>query len=164
MSGTHKGPGGITNAVHNPAFFTGVITGILLSFVMFGWLFAANRTPSLESAAFLRNWISLGAFGFVMAIPMLRFVRAPGRMFVSGFTGWILLCVAYASANMYFGNLANRMAKTPFKLLVMGAAIYAVAAAIAWIMHTIVIMMRHSVPVASPVQRAVAVEVPTRPQ
>ncbi len=164
MSATHKGPGGLASAVHNPAFFTGVITGILLSFVMFGWLFAANRTPSLDGVAFLRNWISLGAFGFVMSIPMLRFFRSPGRMFVSGLAGWVLLCVAYASANMYFQNLSNRMAKTPFKLLVMGAAVYAVAAAIAWIMTTIVTMLRHSVAVPSPVPAAVAVEVPTRPQ
>jgi hypothetical protein len=85
-------------------------------------------------------------------------------MFVSGLTGWLLLCVAYASANMYFQNLANRLAKTPFKLLVMGAAIYAVAAAIAWIMTTIVTMVRHSVPVPASVPRTVAVEVPTRPQ
>jgi hypothetical protein len=160
MIATHKGPGGLASAVHNPAFFTGVITGILLSFVMFGWLFAANRTPSLDHVAFFRNWICLGAFGVVMAIPMLRFVRSPGRIFTSGLTGWVLLCVAYASANMYFQNLENRLSKSPFKVLVMGAVVYGVAGVIAWIMTTIVTMMRHNV--APPVPRAV--EVPTRPQ
>lgn len=160
MSTTQRGPGGLASAVHHPAFFTGVLTGILLSFVMFGWLFAANRAPSLDHVAFFRNWIFLGAFGFVMAIPMLRFVRAPGRIFISGLTGWLLLCVAYASANMYFQNLENRLSKSPFKVLVMGAVIYGVAGVIAWIMTTIVTMMRHNVPV--PVTRAV--EVPTHPQ
>jgi hypothetical protein len=95
-----------------------------------------------------------------MAIPMLRFVRAPGRIFTSGLTAWVLLCVAYASANMYFQNLENRLSKSPFKVLVMGAVIYGVASVIAWIMTTIVTMIRHNVPV--PVTRAV--EVPTRPQ
>jgi hypothetical protein len=160
MSTTHKGPGGLASAVHHPAFFTGIITGILLSFVMFGWLFAANRAPSLDHVAFFRNWIFLGAFGFVMAIPMLRFVRAPMRIFTSGLMGWVLLCVAYASASMYFQNLETRLAKTPFKVLVMGAVIYGVAGVIAWIMTTIVTMIRQNVPVPAPS----VVEVPTRPQ
>jgi hypothetical protein len=164
MSLTHHQPGSLGSAIHHPAFFYGVITGILLSFVMFGWLFAANRTPGLDHVAFFRNWIALGAFGFIMSIPVLRFVRTPGRIFTSGLTGWVLLCVAYASANMYFENLENRLAKTPFKLLVMGAIVYAVAAAIAWIMTTIVAMLRHSYPVAVSVPAPRAVEVPTRPQ
>ena len=87
MSTTHKGPGGLASAVHNPAFFTGILTGILLSFVMFGWLFAANRMPGLDRLAFFRNWICLGAFGFVMTIPVLRFFRSPGRIFNSGLVG-----------------------------------------------------------------------------
>ena len=160
MSTTHKGPGGLASAVHHPAFFTGIISGILLSFVMFGWLFAANRAPNLDHVAFFRNWIFLGAFGFVMSVPALRFFRAPMRIFTSGLTGWVLLCVAYASANMYFQNLENRLSKSPFKLLVMGAVIYAVAGVIAWILTTIVAMVRQNVPVPAPR----AAEVPTRPQ
>lgn len=160
MSATHKGPGGFSNAVHHPAFFTGMLTGVLLSFVMFGWLFAANRAPSLDQIAEFRNWICLGAFGFVMIIPVLRFFRSPGRIFLSGFAGWILLCIAYASANMYFINLSNRFSTSPFKLLVMGAVLYGVAGAAVWISGTIVGMLRHNVPVPA----ARPAEVTTHPR
>jgi hypothetical protein len=159
MSTTQKGPGGLSSAVHNPAFFTGMLTGILLSFVMFGWLFAANRMPGLDRLAFFRNWICLGAFGFVMTIPILRFFRSPARIFTSGLMAWVLLCVAYSSANMAFVNLANRFSTGPFKLLVMGAVLYGVVGVTVWTLTTIVTVLRRDVSAAP-----AAIEVTTNPR
>ncbi len=159
MSTTHKGPGGLASAVHNPAFFTGILTGILLSFVMFGWLFAANRMPGLDRLAFFRNWICLGAFGFVMTIPVLRFFRSPAKIFTSGLVAWLLLCIAYVSANIAFANLANRFSTGPFKLLVMGAVLYGVAGVTVWTLTTVVTVLHHNVPAAPS-----AIEVTTHPR
>ena len=158
MSTTQKGPG-LSGAVHNPAFFTGVLTGILLSFVMYGWLYAANRMSGLEHLAFFRNWICLGAFGFVMIIPVLRFFRSPGRIFASGLVAWFLLCVAYASAEICFVNLSNRFATGAFKLLVMGAVLYGGVGVMVWTLTTVVTVLRQNTSTPSS-----AIEVSTPPR
>ena len=51
---------------------TGLYTGLLLTFVMFVALVAANRVPVLERYAIVRNAISGGLFFILALVPVLR--------------------------------------------------------------------------------------------
>ena len=80
---------------NQPAVRVGLFTGILLSFVMFGWLIAANRLPCLEIVRLSAMAIPTG-FPRDPARPDFRLLKRPLRIFTSA-DGWSFF-VAYASA------------------------------------------------------------------
>ena len=88
---------------------TGVLTGIYLSCVFVAWLEVANRVAALERFAELRNLVAGAILILVLGIPVLRFRRRPGRLFVAGLTGWTLLTMTYLVAQLHFTLLESRM-------------------------------------------------------
>ena len=133
----------LSSSLRGPAFSIAVVTGILLAIVMVASLFVANRMPGLERVAWLRNLLSSGAFALVMAIPVARFFRRPLCMFSSGMAAWLIFVLSYTCATGYFENLVNRMGKTPFLMLVLGAITYGVIAVIAWVAAVLYGLMHH---------------------
>jgi hypothetical protein len=117
--------------LRNTALRTGVLTGIYLSCIFFSWLWVANRVPQLEPFAAARN-LSAGAIAILlMAIPVLRFRRHPGRIFVSGLTAWTLLTITYLATEMRFSLLGSRLGA--FHLFVLGTISYGLVAAFQWV-------------------------------
>jgi hypothetical protein len=117
--------------LRNTALRTGVLTGIYLSCILFSWLWAANRVPQLEPYARARN-LAAGAIAILlMTIPVLRFRRYPGRIFVSGLTAWTLLTITYLAMEMRFSLLETRLGA--FHLFMLGAICYGFVAAFQWV-------------------------------
>ena len=120
----------------NPAIWTGVYTGVLLTVVMLGALVAANRIPALERYALERNAASYSLFVILMLVPVCRFLNSPIQLFVASMIGWVIFLAAYDFAGLYFHNLFLVL-RTPFQVLIEGAIIYGVFAAACWVISMI---------------------------
>src|ERR1700680_726910 len=109
---------------------TGILTGIYLSCVFVAWLDVANRVAELEPYAGLRNLVAGAILIMVLGIPVLRFRRHPGRLFVSGLTAWALLTITYVAAEIHFTLLETRMGA--FHVFVLGVVSYGFVAVLDW--------------------------------
>lgn len=109
----------------------GVLTGIYASCVFIAWLDVANRVKELEPYAELRNTIAGVLLIAVLAIPVLRFLHHPGRMFAAGLTAWTTLTLTYVGAELHFTLLESRMGA--FHVFVLGAVCYGCAAVLDWV-------------------------------
>jgi len=114
------------------AVHTGLYTGVLLSIVMTGALFVANRLPWLESRALERNAACYSLFVLIMLIPVARFLNRPLQMFTSAMIGWVIFVLSYYAAGLYFKDLFSVL-RTPFEALVEGAVVYGVCAVGSWV-------------------------------
>jgi hypothetical protein len=110
---------------------TGVLTGVYLSCVFVAWLEVANRVAELERFAELRNLVAGAILIMVLGIPVLRFRRRPGRLFVAGVTAWALLTVTYLVAEIRFTLLESRMGA--LHVFVLGAVSYGFVAVLDWV-------------------------------
>jgi hypothetical protein len=110
---------------------TGVLTGIYLSCVFVAWLEIANRVPKLWRFAELRNLVAGAILIMVLGIPVLRFRRRPGRLFVAGLTAWTLLTITYLAAEIHFTLLESRMGA--LHVFVLGAVSYGFVAVLDWV-------------------------------
>jgi hypothetical protein len=99
--------------------------------------------PGFERVAWLRNLLASGAFALVMAIPVARFHRRALCLFSSGMAAWLIFVLSYTCATAYFENLVNRLGKTPFLLLVLGAITYGVIAVIVWVVSVLYGLLHH---------------------
>ena len=121
----------------------GVLTGIYLSAVMTVALFSANRIPSLEPYADLRNWICNSLFVLFALIPVATFWRAPWAMFTSATSGWLVFSLSYGVAGLFFENLQTRLNKTTFHMFLLGAGSYAVVAVFLWVWEMLTVAIAH---------------------
>lgn len=127
----------------------GTVVGAGLSGVAIAWLLIANRLPSLDHLAMLRN-IAAGALGVVlMLVPVCRYRRHPSHVFVSGLTAWSILTLVYAILQIPFPRLATRMGT--FHFFILGALILGLASALLWVTQ-LVLNLWHEPPV--PARRA----------
>jgi hypothetical protein len=110
---------------------TGILTGIYLSCVFVAWLEVANRVAGLEPYAELRNLVAGVILIVVLGIPVLRFRRRPGRLFVAGLTAWTLLTITYIAAEIHFTLLESRMGA--FHVFMLGAVSYGFVAVLDWV-------------------------------
>ena len=62
----------------------GIYAGVALSVVFVAWIIAANRIPSLEVLATERNVVTAVLLVLCAAAPVIRFVRSPGELLLSG--------------------------------------------------------------------------------
>src|SRR5579859_1438374 len=109
----------------------GIMVGAGLSGVAIAWLLIANRLPSLDHLAMLRN-IAAGTLGIVlMLVPVCRFRRHPSHVFVCGLTAWSILTLVYAILQIPFPRLATRMGT--FHFFILGALILGLASALLWV-------------------------------
>ncbi len=131
--------------LRNPTARVAVLTGVYLSVVMIAWLLLANRVPWLERYADLRNAIAGAVLALLMLIPIGSFLRSPARLFMSGVASWLLLSLVYALMGLFFENLHSRLNKTPFHLFVLGAAVYGLAAVVAWVVSMLLAARHHPI-------------------
>jgi len=128
-----------SGSVRNPAFSLGVILGVCFSGVGLAWLLLANRVPDLDQFASDRNLALAIAFVLLGLVPACRFMKSPGRSFLSGITAWTILTAMYFVAELGFPRLATRL--SAFHLFVLGCMVFGLLAALAWVMN-LVIMFR----------------------
>jgi hypothetical protein len=117
--------------LRNASLRTGVLTGIYLSCVFIAWLVVANRIRELVPYAEFRNLIAGTILVLLMAIPVLRFRRHPGRLFVAGLTAWTLLTISYIAAEMFFSLLKSRMGA--LQVFMLGVVSYGIVAVFQWV-------------------------------
>jgi hypothetical protein len=125
--------------VRNPAFGLGVFLGVCFSGVGLAWLLLANRMPHLDQFASERNLALAIVFGLLGLVPACRFMKSPGRSFLSGVTAWTIVTAMYFLAELVFPRLATRL--SAFHLFALGCVVFGFLAALAWVMN-LVIMLR----------------------
>lgn len=111
----------------------GLIIGAALSGVAIAWLLIANRIPSLDRLASLRNIAAVGLAMVFMLVPFYRFRKNPHHLFTCGLTAWSLLTLVYAILQIPFPRLATRMGT--FHFFVLGAILLGLAAALLWVLQ-----------------------------
>jgi hypothetical protein len=112
---------------------TGILTGIYLSCVFVAWLEVANRVAKLEHYAEVRNFVAGAILILVLGIPVLRFRKRPGRLFVAGLTAWTVLTMTYIAAEIHFTLLESRMGA--LHVFVLGAVSYGFVAVLDWVLQ-----------------------------
>jgi len=124
--------------------------GVCLSLVFLAWLLVANRAPAFERFALERNIAAAAGLGFFGLIPVLRFHRAPCRLWASGVVAWLLLSASYRLMSMFFPGLGERY--SAFQVFMLGAVVYTIVSTLCWI-GTVVRRMRASQAPVSPTNR-----------
>jgi hypothetical protein len=120
-----------------------------LSGVAIAWLLIANRLPSLDHLAMLRN-IAAGTLAVVlMLVPVCRFRKHPSHVFASGLIAWSIVTLVYAILQIPFPRLAARMGT--FHFFMLGALILGLASALLWVAQLVLGLCHGS---AVPVRRA----------
>jgi tellurite resistance protein TehA-like permease len=113
-----------------------VVVGAGLSGVAIAWLLIANRLPSLDHLAMLRN-IAAGTLAIVlMLVPVCRFRKHPSHVFASGLIAWSIVTLVYAILQIPFPRLAVRMGT--FHFFILGALILGLASSLLWVTHLVV--------------------------
>jgi hypothetical protein len=142
-----KNPQGRTNAfpphsgsLQDPAFSLGVFLGLSFSGIGLAWLFLANRAPHFDQFAGERNLALAVAFALLGIIPTFRFVRSPGRSFLSGMIGWAILTAIYSVAELGFPRLATRL--SAFHLFILGCMVFGLLAVLAWAVNLVIMFRR----------------------
>lgn len=115
---------------HTPAR-VGLHTGVWLSVVFVAWVVIANRVPFLDPLAQQRNAIATLLLTFIAAMPVLRFLRSPGELLVSGLLAWSVLILAYRILSLKFILLQYYYGA--FHIFVLGAVAYLLFATLSWI-------------------------------
>jgi len=115
---------------HTPAK-VGMYTGVWLSVVLVAWVVIANRAPFLEPLAQQRNVIATLLLALIAALPVLRFLRSPGELLVSGLLAWSVLAVAYRILSLKF--ILLQVYYSTFHVFVLGAVAYLLFATLSWI-------------------------------
>jgi hypothetical protein len=109
----------------------GLWIGACLSIIVAVWLVVANRVPGLERFAAERNMTAAVALAALALVPVVRFLREPGRLLISGLLAWTLLSLTYRLASLFFSALGARLGA--FHVFILGAVAYTIAATVAWI-------------------------------
>jgi hypothetical protein len=126
--------------VRTPAFRLGILLGICFSVVGLVWLLLANRMPYLDQFASERNLALAISFVLLGLVPTCRFMKSPGRSFLSGITAWTILTGMYSVTELVFLRLATRL--SAFHLLILGCVVFGLLATLAWVMN-LVMVLRH---------------------
>jgi uncharacterized membrane protein YvlD (DUF360 family) len=121
----------LAHVLHNAGVRTGIYTGVALAVAFTAWLYVANRVPSLENVALERNVIAATVLGVIAAMPVLRFLRAPGSLLVSSLIAWGILTFTYRGLCVYFVDLGDRYSAP--QIFIMGAVLYMILATVSWI-------------------------------
>lgn len=118
--------------LHNAAIRTGVYTGVCLSLVFTAWLVIANQVPFLVHFARERNIAAAGVFGFLAAVPVLRFLRFPGNLLASSMIAWMIFSLVYRVLCLIYHQLSNALLST-FHVFMEGAVVYMIFTTLSWI-------------------------------
>lgn len=127
-------------SVRNPAFSLGVLLGLGFSGIGLAWLLLANRVPRLDQFASERNLGLAIAFVLLGLVPTCRFMKSPGRSFLSGITAWAILTAIYFVTELGFPRLATRL--SAFHLFILGCVIFGFLAALAWVVNLMIMLLQ----------------------
>ncbi len=114
-----------------PPARVGLYTGVWLSVVFVAWVLIANRVAFLDPLAQQRNLIATILLAMISAMPVLRFLRAPGELLISGLMAWSLMAVSYRILSLKFVLLQDYY--STFHVFVLGAVAYLLFATLSWI-------------------------------
>ena len=117
--------------LRNAPIRVGIYTGICLSIVFLAWVLLANRAPLLESLSKQRNVAAAILLIFLAAAPVLRFLRHPGDLLLSGLVAWTLLTLTYAFLTFSFSLLEDYY--STLHVFVLGAVVYLLFATLSWV-------------------------------
>ena len=129
----HPAPGAVAKSgpPHDPVLRTGISVGAALCVLALTWLFVANRVPSLEGFALGRNLAAAVAAGVLLLVPVCRFLKSPGHLFLSGLVAWTMLTLGYGAMENQFPALGERLGT--FHLFVLGAVGYGLLGTLVWV-------------------------------
>lgn len=116
----------------------GLVIGAGLSGVAIAWLLIANRLPSLDPLAMLRNMAAGALVIALMLVPACRFRRHPSHVFSCGITAWSILTLVYAILQIPFPRLGTRMGT--FHFFMLGAVLLGLASALLWVLQLVLIL------------------------
>jgi hypothetical protein len=119
------------DALKDSAFRTGVYIGLLLFGAFVAWLVAANRFPIFERLALERNILAMAVMCLFAAIPILRFIRRPGKMLFSGAMAWAIFSFLYRVIELFFSGLSSWHGA--WHVFMAGAVLYLIAATLSWV-------------------------------
>lgn len=109
----------------------GVYTGVCLSLVLTSWILIANRVPFLEPLARQRNMLASALLILIAAMPVVRFLRSPANLLISGLLAWSLLTLTFRILTLFFSLLEEYY--SAFHVFVLGAVVYLIFATLSWI-------------------------------
>lgn len=121
--------------LRNAAVRTGVYVGVCLTLVFAAWLIVANHVPFLEHFAMERNIAVAAVLCFLAAVPILRFLRAPGYLLASSLIGWLIFCICYRALCFIFHRLSDW--HSPIQVFVLGALVYMIVTTLSWVVMLI---------------------------
>jgi hypothetical protein len=105
--------------------------GVCLTLVFAVWLIIANHVPFLDRFALERNIAAAAVLGFLAAVPILRFLRAPGYLLASSLIAWLIFTLCYRALCLIFHRLSDRL--SPFQVFMLGAVVYMIVTTLSWI-------------------------------
>lgn len=123
----------------------GGIVGVAFSAVAVGWVVVANRDVALFPYAVDRNLFAAALMGLLMLAPVFWFLRFPGRIFLSGMIGWLILTATYSVMTTRYQDLDARLGT--FHLFMLGVLAYALASTFVWVLHCMLTARQHPLPV-----------------
>jgi hypothetical protein len=109
----------------------GLYTGVWLSVVFVAWVVAANRLAFLEPLAQQRNVVATLLLATIAAMPVIRFLRSPGELLISGLVAWGVLTLTYRVLSLKFTLLQYYY--STFHVCVLGVVAYLLFATLSWI-------------------------------
>jgi hypothetical protein len=121
--------------LRNATIRTGVYTGVCLATVFTAWLLVANLVPVLDRFALGRNLGAAALLFLLVLVPVIRFLRSPGRMIFSGLIAWSILTLVYRVLCIRFHALSDW--HSTFQIFMYGAVVYMIVATVCWIGCTI---------------------------
>jgi hypothetical protein len=126
-----------------PCMLLGVVVGVFLSGMAVAWVLVANRAPSLEHFAWERNLAAVIGAGLLLLVPVFRFLKSPGRIFLSGVIAWAILSLTYSVMGGSFPRLEERLGV--FHLFMLGAVVVALLATIVWVTQMVLLARQQTV-------------------
>lgn len=121
--------------LRNAAIRTGVYTGVCLATVFTVWLLIANWVPFLDRFALERNIGAAAVLLLLALVPVIRFLRSPGRLVISGLIAWSILTLVYRALCLHFQALSDW--HSTFQIFMYGAVVYMIIATLFWIGTTV---------------------------
>jgi hypothetical protein len=109
----------------------GLYAGVWLSLVFVAWVVIANRVAFLDPLAQQRNVIATLLLAMIAAMPVLRFLRSPAELLISGLLAWSVMTLTYRILSLKFVLLQDYY--STFHVFVLGAVTYLLFATLSWI-------------------------------
>ena len=90
-----------------------------------------DERDRLEPLAQERNLIATMVLALIAAMPVIRFLRSPGELLISGLLAWSVLALVYRILSLIFVSLQDYY--STFHVFVLGAVAYLLFATLSWI-------------------------------